>query len=240
MKHSRGRGLIIVTDCHSSGQWVRQCAEFLDEQGVKPCGHSAMEKGVLLRVAASCEASQYSAELVYTTQGMELEKDGHIHFPPGKQLGRRQHTFVVDFTVVRCGKGENERCSISVDATWSTAGEVIDHPQFLLGQSQSYSSTGLFTFSVCFVQFLGQWMFQVSTACNIWILHITSRRMHLHCWRAEARSKFGSLRCKTPPSTSSPPWWRRASRSSAVSDSRRCSAIHRQLSLVGFCKSSSS
>ena len=51
--------------------------------------------------------------------------------------------------------------------------------------------------------------------------------MHLHCWRAEARSKFGSLRCKTPPSTSSPPWWRRASRSSAASDSRRCSASFR-------------
>ena len=72
----------------------------------------------------------------------------------------------------------------------------------------------------------------------------------MHCWRAEARrestgiclrcwsycsllcvahdveeaclSLFGSLRCKTPPSTSSPPWWRRTSRPSAVSNARRC------------------
>ena len=35
-------------------------------------------------------------------------------------------------------------------------------------------------------------------------------------------SLFGSLRCKTPPSTSSPQWWRRTSRPSAVSDARRC------------------
>ena len=54
---------------------------------------------------------------------------------------------------------------------------------------------------------------------------------------------FGSLRCKMLPSMSSPPRWRRASLSAAVSDARGCllpSSTYRQFSLVGFCKSPSS
>ncbi|CAI8015392.1 hypothetical protein GBAR_LOCUS9530 [Geodia barretti] len=33
---------------------------------------------------------------------------------------------------VRCGLEEEKKCKISTDTTWSTAGEVIDHPQSLL------------------------------------------------------------------------------------------------------------
>ena len=133
MKHSLGRVLTIVSDCHSSGLWVSQCAKFLDEQGVKPCGHSAREKGILLQVAASCQAGQDSAELAFTTRAMELKEDGYVYRSSDKELSSRQHTFGVDFTRVRCGKGEKEKCSIFIEATWSTAGEVIDHPQSLLG-----------------------------------------------------------------------------------------------------------
>ena len=139
MKHSLGRCLTIVTDCHSSGRWVIQCAKFLDEQGVKPCEHSAREKGILLKVAASCEAGQNSAELVFTTRAMELEEHGCVYHSPGKKLRARQHTYVVDFTRVRCGLEEEEKCKISTDTTWSTAGEVIDHPQSLTNQGWSYS-----------------------------------------------------------------------------------------------------
>ena len=45
-----GRVLSIVTDCSHSGCWVKQCMTFLDEQGVGPCGHSARDKGVLIKV----------------------------------------------------------------------------------------------------------------------------------------------------------------------------------------------
>ena len=132
MKHRRGRLLTIITDCHSSGQWVMECAKFLDEQGVKPCGHSARKKGILLKVLASCQPGQDSAELAYTTQGMYLGEDGHIRRPfKTKQLRAEQHMFGVDFTKFRCGKKEEEKCSIASDATWSTAGEVIDHPNFI-------------------------------------------------------------------------------------------------------------
>ena len=94
-----------------------ECAMFLDEQGVKPCGHSAREKGILLKVYASCEAGQDSAELVYTTRAMELE-DGYVYHYTRKELSAKQHTFGIDFTKVKYGKGEKEKCIIAPDSTW--------------------------------------------------------------------------------------------------------------------------
>ena len=131
MEHSRGRLLAVVPDCHSSGKWVSECAKFLDERGVKPpCGHSAKEKGILLKVYASCRTGQDSAELYYTTRAMELKEDGYVYHYNSKELSPQQNTFGVNFTRVRCKKGEEEECTIAADATWSTAGEVIDHRKF--------------------------------------------------------------------------------------------------------------
>ena len=97
-----------------------ECAMFLDEEGVKPCGHSAWEKGILLAVFASCEAGQNSAELAYTTRAMFV-KDGMIYHYTRRELSAKQHTFGVDFTKVKCGKGKEEKCSIAPDSTWFKA-----------------------------------------------------------------------------------------------------------------------
>ena len=97
--------------------------EFLDEQGVKPCGHSATEKGILLKVLASCETGQDAAELCYTTRAMELRDDGYVYHRTGTKLTAQQKTAGVNFTRVRCKK--EDECGISSDSTWSTAGEVI-------------------------------------------------------------------------------------------------------------------
>ena len=123
MEHSRGRVLTIMPDCHSSGHWVSECAEFLDEQGVKPCGHSATEKGILLKILASCKTGQDAAELCYTTRAMELRDDGYVYHLPEMELTAQQKTVGVDFTRVRCKK--KHECGISSNSTWSTAGEVI-------------------------------------------------------------------------------------------------------------------
>ena len=131
MKYSRGQVLSLVSDCHSSGDWVGQCAKFLDEQGVRPCGHSATEKGILLKVYAACEAGQDTAELCYFTQAMELEEDGFVYHWTRKELSDQQKTHCVDFTDIRCGKGKERECSIASDSTWSTAWEVIDNRLFL-------------------------------------------------------------------------------------------------------------
>ena len=96
---------------------MRECAKFLDEQGVKPCGHSAREKRYFLRVYASCEAGQNSAELAYTTRGMYV-KDGRMHHSTSRELSAMQRTFGVDFTKVKCGKGKEEKCGIAPDSTW--------------------------------------------------------------------------------------------------------------------------
>ena len=132
MNHSHGRTLTIVTDCHSSGEWVSECAKILDEHGVKPCGHSARENGVLLKVYASCQPGQDATELYYTTRAMELKEDGYVYHYGMKELSAQQNTRVVDFTKVRCEKGEEEECSISSTATWSTAREVIARRTFIV------------------------------------------------------------------------------------------------------------
>ena len=132
MKYSRGRVLTLVPDCHSSGRWVGQCAKFLDEQGVRPCGHSATEKGILLKVYAACEAGQDTAELCYFTRAMELREDGFVHHWTSKELSDQQRTHGVDFTAIRCGKGKEEECSIASDSTWSTASEVFSNRLFIL------------------------------------------------------------------------------------------------------------
>ena len=131
MKYSRGRVLSLVSDCHSSGHWVGQCAKFLDEQGVRPCGHSAREKGILLKVCAACETDQDTAELCYFTRAMELREDGLVSDWTRKKLSDQQRAFGVDFTALRCGKGKEEECSIASDSTWSTAREVIDNRLFI-------------------------------------------------------------------------------------------------------------
>ena len=125
MKHSRGRVLNIVPDCHSSGHWVSECARFLDEQGVKACGHSAKEKGILLMVNAACRTGQDTAELSYTTQAMVLKDDGYVYHWTSKELSARQKAFGVPFTDIRCGEEEGEKCSMAPESIWSTAWEVI-------------------------------------------------------------------------------------------------------------------
>jgi hypothetical protein len=132
MKHSRGRVLTLVPDCHSSGHWVSECAKFLDEQGVRPCGHSAMEKGILLKICAACGTGHNTAELCYTTRAMKLKDDGRVyHRTQGKELSTQHKTLGVDFTRIRCGKREEEECSIASDSTWSTASEVISDRMIL-------------------------------------------------------------------------------------------------------------
>ena len=36
--------LVIVSDCSHSGCWVRECMDFMDEQGIGPCGHAAKKR----------------------------------------------------------------------------------------------------------------------------------------------------------------------------------------------------
>ena len=117
MKYSHGHTLTIITDCHSSGQWVIECAKFLDEQGVNACGHSAREKGILLKVYASCQPGQDATDLRYTTHGIALG-NGNMYLYKNKTIANGQTTIGADFTELRCGMREDEECSIPSSASW--------------------------------------------------------------------------------------------------------------------------
>ena len=76
----RGRVLTIVTDCSHSGSWVRECMTFLDEQGVGPCGHSARDKGILLKVYASCLSHQVPRQLAFSYCGSRNDTHAGKYF----------------------------------------------------------------------------------------------------------------------------------------------------------------
>ena len=75
-KHCQGKLLTVQSDCCYSGQWVLDCAKTLDSLGVPPCGHRAQERGVLLRVFASCQPDQKAAEPGYSMEAMGVGEDG--------------------------------------------------------------------------------------------------------------------------------------------------------------------
>ena len=74
LSHLQHRVLTIVSDCSYSGCWVRNCMEFLDEQGVQPCGHKAKEKGVLIKVYASCGPTQIPTQHQFSVNGASMTR----------------------------------------------------------------------------------------------------------------------------------------------------------------------
>ena len=123
----RGRVLTIVTDCSHSGSWVKQCMAFLDQQGVGPCGHSARDKRILIKVFSSCLSHQVPRQLAYSVYGSSNDKNtGDMTFTrtqdfvsPSSQLTDLQHCSSKDFTVVRCGQDSiNEECLCLPQADW--------------------------------------------------------------------------------------------------------------------------
>ena len=96
MNYSLNRTLTIVTDCHSSGHWVNECGRFLDEKGVNGSGTIAREKGILLKVFASCRPGQDSTELLHTIQGIN-RKENDLYFPSGIEIRTSQETFAISF-----------------------------------------------------------------------------------------------------------------------------------------------
>ena len=97
---------------------------------MRPCGHSATEKGILLKVYAACKAGQDTAELCYTTRAMEMKSDGLVHHLTRKELSDHQNSLGVDITEVRCGKGEEEECAIASDSTWYN--EVTSYRHYIV------------------------------------------------------------------------------------------------------------
>ncbi len=117
----KGRVLAITSDCSHSGNWVWECCRYLDEQGVRACGHSAAEKGILLKVYASCRPSEVASSLAFSVGGMTNHKNTRAltYQVVDKELHESQHTLGIDFTWHYCGKTPLEPCTCtSPKYTW--------------------------------------------------------------------------------------------------------------------------
>ena len=75
LQHFRGRILSVISDCSHSGSWIRECMIFLDEQGVRPCGHSAKEMDILIKIFASCHSHQIPRQLDHSVYACRSDKN---------------------------------------------------------------------------------------------------------------------------------------------------------------------
>lgn len=96
--------------------------QFMDEQGVRPCGHSAREKGILIKVLASCQSTEVPTHLSFSVHSARNEKNTGLlsfktHFK-GNEICAGQHPSGADFTQVLCKSKISEPCSLASGYTW--------------------------------------------------------------------------------------------------------------------------
>jgi len=114
MEHLHGGALTIVSDCSYSGRWVKECCNYLDDQGIRPCGHSAAEKGILVKVYASCRSREVAAVPCFSVKGAVNDKNkGFMAYFLGKTLRETQHSSGINFTQLVCDNKINEPCSLN-------------------------------------------------------------------------------------------------------------------------------
>ena len=120
MKHFRGKILTIQSDCSYAGSWVNKFMKFLDAQQVKPCGHSAREKGILLKVFASCQSNEVPYTLLYSLRANESQQNKKLVIKrSGWRVADKQHTKRIDATNLFCDhKDIQESCTVRPNLTW--------------------------------------------------------------------------------------------------------------------------
>ena len=113
--------LTIHTDCSYAGCWVKALVQFLDDKDVRPCGHSAKEKGILLKMFASCKTNEVAHKFAYSIRGTHTDKNSGAFSggPSGKEVGTAQHVQILDATGISCeNKGIKAECALSPGDTW--------------------------------------------------------------------------------------------------------------------------
>ena len=117
--------------------------EFLDEQGIQPCGHKAREKGMIIKVLTSCKSSEISTEYCYSVDGMSNNKDtGVMTCKLSKQLLETQTTAAIDSSLLNCDSETiNEPCILPPGLTWRRLEEMkrkssVSHQGTSIGLSQ--------------------------------------------------------------------------------------------------------
>ena len=115
----RGRVLAIASDCSHSGAWTNACLDYLDERGVRPCGHSAKEKGILIKVYASCQPQERAATNCFFVQAATIDPtSGSLTYYTTMELNESQHCYGVNTTRITCQKSIEEACALRPEFTW--------------------------------------------------------------------------------------------------------------------------
>ena len=97
--------------------------EFLDKQGVQPCGHKAREKGMLIKVYASCKSNEIPTKYCFSKWGMK-NKGILLSFLIPEKILETQTTDAIDPSFLICtNKSIDEPCTLPPDLTWKSLGE---------------------------------------------------------------------------------------------------------------------
>ena len=119
MECFKGKRLTIISDCSYSGSWVKECARVYDSLGILYCGHHSREKGILVKVFASCQSYQQATILTYVKEAMEVVVSDVV-FDTTKKLSTGQQGVAGDFTMIRCNNKPDEQCEYNCpNQTWT-------------------------------------------------------------------------------------------------------------------------
>ena len=121
LKHLNGKVLTIHNDCSYAGYWIKALVQFLDDKDVRPCGHSAKDKGILLKVFASCKTNEIAHQLAYSIRGTHTDKNSGAFSggPSGKEVAEAQHVHILDATAICCENKEIKmKCTLRPVDTW--------------------------------------------------------------------------------------------------------------------------
>ena len=100
--------------------------EFLDEQGVQPCGHKAREKGMIIKVITSCKSNEIPTEYRYIISGtFNDEITGYMVIRYPQKLLETQTTDHIDSSELNCNsKTIDDPCTLQPGLTWKELEEM--------------------------------------------------------------------------------------------------------------------
>ena len=99
--------------------------EFLDEQGVQPCGHKAREKGMVIKVFASCRSNEIPTEYYYSVSATLNKSTGLMTIKSPEYLLETQTTDYIDSSELNCNNMTiDEPCTLSPSLTWKRREEM--------------------------------------------------------------------------------------------------------------------
>ena len=90
-----------------------------------PCGHCAIEKGILVKCYTSCRPMEVAMTLGFSVRAVEFDKNFRkvMHRTGNCRIDEKQATCGEDFTRITCGKEVDEQCGLDVNLTWEIKNE---------------------------------------------------------------------------------------------------------------------